>query len=42
MGFGVISAMLALGVLVFILLHVWFRRACAVANEAFQRGEGDE
>lgn len=26
MGFAVISAMLALGVLVFSFLHVWFRR----------------
>ncbi|KAJ5861898.1 vitamin H transporter [Penicillium soppii] len=41
MGFGVISAMLALGVVVFIFLHVWFRRA-SMADEAFERGERDQ
>ncbi|KAJ5749374.1 vitamin H transporter [Penicillium nucicola] len=33
MGFAVISAMLALGVAVFILLHIWFRRQACSAIE---------
>lgn len=34
MGFSVISAMLALGIVVFLALHVWFRRrASSLENE---------
>lgn len=33
MGFSVISAMLALGVVVFLVIHVWFRRrATAISH----------
>lgn len=41
MGFGVISAMLALGVFVFIFLHVWFRRASSMEGGQFERDEVD-
>ncbi|EHA26635.1 hypothetical protein ASPNIDRAFT_134002 [Aspergillus niger ATCC 1015] len=34
MGFSVISAMLALGVIVFLVIHVWFRRRAAAIGQA--------
>lgn len=33
MGFSVISAMLAVGVVVFFALHIWFRRKKAADEE---------